>query len=156
MNLDEDDKKFFTSLPTCYALFFAFDSKDVSESYCPFAKYNEGWQKMNSLEPILSGYTCRNRSFKAVELRQHVEQTHSKSWCGMGVKLFLHELYPSPLTGDKQLTSNQGQKKKTKSKTTHYQYLSKINIVLTHILKQNHRRIGNSTDIQSLLLDSKE
>jgi hypothetical protein len=45
VNLDEDDKKFFTSLPTCYVLFFAFDSKDDSESYCPFAKYNEGWQK---------------------------------------------------------------------------------------------------------------
>jgi hypothetical protein len=88
VNLDEDDKKIFTSLPTCYALFFAFDSRNVSESYCPFAKYNEGWQKMNSLEPILSGYTCRNRSFKADELRQHVEQTHSKSWCGMGVSYF--------------------------------------------------------------------
>ena len=156
VNLDEDDKKFFTSLPTCYALFFAFDSKDASESYCPFAKYNEGWQKMNSLEPILSWYTCRNRSFKADELRQHVRQAHSKSWCGMGVKLFLHELYPSPLTGDKQSTSNQGQKKKIKSKTTHYQYLSKINILLTHILKQNHCRICNFTDIHSLLLDSKE
>lgn len=155
VNLDEYDKKFFTSLPTCYALFFAFDSKDVSESYCPFAKYNEGWQKMNSLEPILSWYTCRNRSFKADELQQHVEQTHSKSWCGMGVKLFLHELYPSPLTGDKQSTSNQGQKKKIKSKTTHYQYFH-LNILLTHILKQNHCRICIFTDIHSLLLDSKE
>ena len=84
--------------------FFSFDSRNVSESYCPFSKYNEGWQKMNSLEPILSGYTCRNRSFKAGELQQYVEQSHSKSWCGMVVKLFLHELYPSPLTGDKQQT----------------------------------------------------
>ncbi len=124
VNLDEDDKKFFTSLPTCYALFFAFDSRNVSESYCPFAKYNESWQKMNSLEPILSGYTCRNRSFKADELRQHVEQAHSKSWCGMGVKLFLHELYPSPLTEDKQFTSKQGQKKKKKGKTTNSQLIS--------------------------------
>ena len=33
VNLDEDDKEFFTSLPTCYALFFAFNSRDVSESY---------------------------------------------------------------------------------------------------------------------------
>jgi hypothetical protein len=119
VNLDEDDKKFFTSLPTCYALFFAFDSRNVSESYCPFATHNEGWQKMNSLEPILSGYTCRNRPFKADELRQHVVQIHSKSWCGMGVKLFLHELYPSPLTEDKQFTSKQGQKKKKRGKTTH-------------------------------------
>jgi len=83
-NLDEDDKMFFTSLPTCYALFFAFDSRIVSESYCPFAKHNEGWQKMNSLETMLSGYTCQNRPFKADELRQHVVQTHSKSWCGRG------------------------------------------------------------------------
>ena len=42
MNMDEEDKKFFTSLTTCYALFFAFDSRDVSEHYCPFAKHNEG------------------------------------------------------------------------------------------------------------------
>ena len=74
---------------------------------------------MNSLETILSGYTCRNRPFKADELRQHVVQTHSKSWCGMGVKLFLDELYPSPLTEDKQFTSKLGQKKKKRGKTTH-------------------------------------
>jgi hypothetical protein len=98
VNLDEDDKKFFTSVPTCYALFFDFDSRDVSESYCPFAK---SWQKMNLLEPILSWHTCRNMLFKADELRQHVRQAHSKSWCGIGVKLFLHELYPRRLTGDK-------------------------------------------------------
>ena len=67
MNMDEEDKKFFTSLTTCYALFFAFDSRDVSESYCLFAKHNEGWQKMKSLETI-SGYTCQNRPFKADEL----------------------------------------------------------------------------------------
>ena len=156
VNLDEDDKKFFTSLPTCYALFFAFDSRNVSESYCPFAKYNEGWQKMNSLEPILSGYTCRNRSFKADELRQHVEQTHSKSWCGMGVKLFLHELYPSPLTEDKQFTSKQGQKKKTKGKTSHSQLFPHFIILLTHILKQKYCRIYYFTDIHTLLHDPKE
>jgi hypothetical protein len=68
VNMDEEDKKFFTSLQTCYALFFAFNSRDVSESYCPFAKYDEGWQKMNSLEPTLSGYTCRNRPLKADDL----------------------------------------------------------------------------------------
>lgn len=156
VNLDEDDKKFFTSLPTCYALFFAFDSRDVSESYCPFAKHNEGWQKMNSLEPILSRYTCRNRPFKADELRQHLRQTHSNSWCGIGVKLFLHELYPSLLTGDKQPTYKQSQKKKKKGKTTHYQCLSHLNILLTHILKQNYCRICNFTDIHSFLLDPKE
>jgi hypothetical protein len=43
MNMDEEDKKFFTSLPTCYALIFAFGSRDVSESYCPFAKHHENW-----------------------------------------------------------------------------------------------------------------
>ena len=56
MNLDDEDKKFFTCLPTCYAMFFAFDSKDVVESYCPFAKHNKCWQEMNSLESILDGY----------------------------------------------------------------------------------------------------
>ena len=38
VNLDEDDKKFFTSLPTCYALFFAFDSRNVSESIPPLQR----------------------------------------------------------------------------------------------------------------------
>ncbi len=36
MNLDDEDKKFFTCLPTCYAMFFAFDSKDAVKSCCPF------------------------------------------------------------------------------------------------------------------------
>jgi hypothetical protein len=66
--LDEDNKKFFASLPTCYALFFAFGPRNVSESYCPFAKHNEGWKEMKSLETILSGYTYWNRAFKADEL----------------------------------------------------------------------------------------
>ncbi len=44
-NLDDKDKKFFTCLPTCYAMFFAFDSKDAVESYCPFANHNTCWQK---------------------------------------------------------------------------------------------------------------
>ena len=93
--LDEEDQKFFTCLLTCYAMYFAFNSKDAVESYCPFAKHNKCWQEKNSLESILDGYECKNRSFKANELRQHVSQNHSKSWCGMGVKLFLHEFYPS-------------------------------------------------------------
>ncbi len=96
-NLDDEDKKFFTCLPTCYAMFFAFDSMDAVESYCPCAKHNKCWQEKNSLESILDEYECKIRSFKADELRQHVSQNHSKSWCGMGVKLFLNELYPSPL-----------------------------------------------------------
>ena len=29
--MDEEDKKFITSLPTCYAYFVAFDSRDVSK-----------------------------------------------------------------------------------------------------------------------------
>ena len=29
VDMDEDDKTFFTSLPTHYAVFFAFDSRDV-------------------------------------------------------------------------------------------------------------------------------
>jgi hypothetical protein len=56
----------------------------------------------------------------------------------MGVKLFLHELYPSPLTGDKQSTSKQGQKKQTKGKTSHSQLIPHLIILLTHILKQHY------------------
>ena len=40
-NLDDEDRKFFNSLPTCYALYFAFNTSNVSKSYCPFAKYNK-------------------------------------------------------------------------------------------------------------------
>lgn len=49
-NLDDKDKKFFTCLTTCYALFFAFDSKDAVKSYCPFAHHDKCWQEKNSLE----------------------------------------------------------------------------------------------------------
>jgi len=94
--------------------------------------------KMSSLETILSGYTCQNRPFKADELQEHVARTHSKSWCGIGVKIFLHDLYPSPLTEDKQFTSKEGQKKKTKGKNSHSQLLSHVIILLTHTLKQNY------------------
>jgi hypothetical protein len=45
LKIDEEDEKFFTDLPTCYALFSAFGSGDISEGYCPFAMHNEGWQK---------------------------------------------------------------------------------------------------------------
>ncbi len=79
MNLDDEDKKFFTCLPTCYAMFFAFDSKDALGSYCPFASHNKCWQEKNSLESTLDEYECGNRPFKADELRQHVPQIHFKS-----------------------------------------------------------------------------
>jgi hypothetical protein len=110
INLDDEDKKVFTCLPTCYAMFFAFNSKDASESCCPFACHNKFWQEKNSLESILDRYECNNRSFKADELRQHVSQNHSKSWCGMGVKLFLHELFPSPLTANKESIVDQNKR----------------------------------------------
>ncbi len=87
-------------------MFFAF-AKDAVESYCPFANHNKCWQEKKSLESVLDGYECKNRSFKADESREHVSQHHSKSWCGMGVKLFLHELYPSPLSADKESTAKQ-------------------------------------------------
>ena len=83
LNLDDGDKKFFTCLPTCYAMFFAFDSKDVVKSYCPFSNHNKCWQKKNSLESILEGFDCTGKPFKAEGLRQHVSEVHSKSWCGM-------------------------------------------------------------------------
>ena len=115
-NLDDEDKKFFTSLPTCYSLFFAFDSKDAAHSYCPFSSHNKCWQSKNSLETVLDGYECRNRPFKSNELQQHVAQNHSKSWCGVGLKIFLHELYPSPLTAEKGVASKTSNIKKKKSK----------------------------------------
>ncbi len=115
-NLDDEDKKFFTSLPTCYSLFFAFDSKDAAHSYCPFSSHNKCWQSKNSLETVLDGYECRNRPFKSNELQQHVAQTHSKSWCGVGLRIFLHELYPSPLTAEKGFASKTSNRKKIKSK----------------------------------------
>ncbi len=54
-NLDDKNQKFFTCLPTCYAIIFAFDSKDAAESYCPFACHDKCWQQKNSLGSILDG-----------------------------------------------------------------------------------------------------
>ena len=68
---------------------------------------------------ILDGYECKNRSFKADGLRQHVSQIHSNSWCGMGVELFLHELYPSPLTANKESTANQNKRGNKRKKGIH-------------------------------------
>ena len=64
-NLDEEDRKFFNSLPTCYALYFAFNTSDISKSYCPFAKYNKSWQESHSLESILDGMECNGKEFTA-------------------------------------------------------------------------------------------
>mgnify|MGYP006151958211 FL=1 len=111
LNLDDEEKKFFTSLPTCYSLFFSFDTEDAIESYCPFSSHNKCWQNKNSLEALLDGYECKSKPFKRDELRQHVKMSHSKSWCGEGVRIFLNEMYPSQLTA-KPLT----QKNKSKSK----------------------------------------
>lgn len=120
-NLDEEDRKFFNSLPTCYALYFAFDTSDVSKSYCPFANYNKSWRKRHSLESILDGMECNGKGFTADGLRDHISQCHSKSWCGMGVKLFLHELYPNPKTAYNEVTSKPNKKRKKNSKSTHSQ-----------------------------------
>ncbi len=49
-------------------------------------------------------------------MRQHVSQIHSISWCGMGVKLFLHELYPSTLTANKASTAHHNNKRGKKRK----------------------------------------
>ena len=118
-NLDDDDKKFFTSLPTCYSMFSAFDSRDVVHSYCPFAKLNECWREKNTLVTILDGYDCKNKAFQSDGLRQHISTQHSKSWCGMGVQIFLQELYPEPTVfnqrANTQSSSNKsGQKHKRK------------------------------------------
>ena len=44
-NLDDADKAFFTSLPSCYARYFAFDSNDKLSSYCPFLPHNRVWRE---------------------------------------------------------------------------------------------------------------
>ena len=119
--LDDDDRIFFDSLPTCYALNFAFDTRDVTKSYCPFGKFNECWQEKNSLKSILVGMECNGKGFTADGLRDHISQCHSTSWCGMGVKLYLHELYPNPKTASKEVTSKQNKKRKKNSKSTHSQ-----------------------------------
>jgi hypothetical protein len=108
-NLDDEDKKFFTSLPTCYSLYFSFETQDATPSYCPFSSHNKCWQNKNSLEALLDGYECKSKPFKRDELGQHVRMSHSKSWCGEGVRIFLNEMYPSRLTANP-LT----QKKKSK------------------------------------------
>jgi chloramphenicol 3-O-phosphotransferase len=64
------------------------------------------------LETVLDGYECRDRPFKSNELQQHVAQT----WCGVGLRIFLHELYPSPLTAEKGFASKTSNRKKIKSK----------------------------------------
>ena len=120
-NLDDEDRKFFTSLPTCYALYFAFNTSDVSKSYCPFAKYNKSWRESHSLESILDGMECNGNGFTADGLRDHISQCNPESWYGMGVKLFLDELYPNPKTASKEVTSKQNKKRKKNSKSTHSQ-----------------------------------
>ena len=120
-NLDDEERKFFNSLPTCYALYFAFDTSDVSKSYCPFAKYNKSWQESHSLESILDGMECNGKEFTADGLRDHISQCNPESWYGMGVKLFLDELYPNPKTAPKEVTSKQNKKRKKNSKSTHSQ-----------------------------------
>ena len=120
-NLDDEDRKFFTSLPTCYALYFAFATSDVSKSYCPFAKYNKSWRESHSLESILDGMECKGNGFTADGLRDHISQCNPESWYGMGVKLFLDELYPNPKTAPKEVTSKQNKKRKKNSKLTHSQ-----------------------------------
>jgi hypothetical protein len=117
--LDEEDKKFFTSLPACYSLFFALDSKDTTWSICPFSKHNKCWHTKNSLEKVLSGYECNSKSYPADPLRQHVCGAHSDLWCGIGLQMFLEELYPNPITREKTSTSKKNKKKKKKSKSIH-------------------------------------
>ena len=67
--LDEEDRKFFNSLATCYALYFAFDINNVSESFCPLAKYNNSWRESHSLESILDGMECDSKEFAADGVR---------------------------------------------------------------------------------------
>ena len=95
-NLDDGDKKFFTCLPNCYAMFFAFDSKDASDSYCPFASYNKCWREKNSLESIFDGYECTNKAFKADGLRQHVSQNIPNRGVAWGSSCFYMNFTQAP------------------------------------------------------------
>ena len=92
--------------------------------------------KKNSLESILEGFDCTGKSFKADGLKQHVSEVHSKSWCGMGVKLFLHELYPSPLTANEESTAKQTKKGNKRKKTTH----SPTSIPFSSVLNDRYKR----------------
>lgn len=152
-NIDDDEKKFFTSLPTCYSMFSAFDSQDVVHSYCPFTKHNKCWHEKNALVTILDGYDCNNKAFQADGLRHHTSTQHSKMWCGMGVQIFLQELYPKP-TGCKQSSSNKFGKKHKSKKTQssrrncQCQLWFKL-IAFTHISKKSCSGSGNSTYLKS-------
>ena len=95
--------------------------------------------KKNSLESILDGFDCKDKSFEADGLRQHVSQVHSKSWCGMGVKLFLHELYPSTLTSNKESTAKQTKKGNKRKKSTHSPTSIPFPSVLNNRYKRNRR-----------------
>ena len=47
-NLDDYDKKFFTFLPACYAIVFAYDSDNVVKLHCPFQHLtNSGMRRMD-------------------------------------------------------------------------------------------------------------
>lgn len=99
-NIDDYEKKFFTSLPSCYSMFFAFDTGNIVESACPFSKFNQCWRKKNELQDILKGIECKNHPCKMDGLRAHIASSHGKSWWGMGALTFLEELYPQPPTGN--------------------------------------------------------
>ncbi len=73
------------------------------------------------MESILDGMECDDEEFTADGLRDHISQCHSKSWCGIGVKLFLDELYPKPKTASKEVTAKQNKKRKKNSKSNHSQ-----------------------------------
>ena len=74
----------------------AFHSRDDIHIYSPFAKLNKCWLEKNALVTILDEYDCNNKAFQADGLQQHISTQHSKLWCGMGVQIFLQELYPEP------------------------------------------------------------
>ena len=63
-NLDDYEKKFFTSLPTCYTMFVAFDSDNIAKSYFPFSTSTKCWHEKNGLQDILKGIKCGNKLCK--------------------------------------------------------------------------------------------
>ena len=87
-NIDNYETKFFTSLPSCYSMFFAFDTGNIVESACPFSKFNQCWCTKNQLEDVLEGIECRNHPCKTDGLRAHIASSHGKSWWGLGVSSF--------------------------------------------------------------------
>ncbi len=66
--------------PTCYAMFFAFDSDNIVKCYFPFSTSNKCWRENNGLQDILKGIECKNKLYKTDGLQAHIAYAHPNSW----------------------------------------------------------------------------